>query len=329
MRTGNPSSAAASLLAALAIGLLAMTGSARAVAGDSAVRTADYLTDDAADDAFVTPVSYSTGTAGHKLKWLPYRPSKATLAAGSATMERTAQYTSEAPARPNEADPFNDPFGDKTRVSQVAPPTRIPDLEPPKKADLEPSPSDVLPRLLAEEPTLEGESFEESEVIGEEELERALVAGPGAGLEPCPVAADLKRIREITHDISAKGDKFPQECTLGEEPFQPRSWAPTTFTWKASGLCHKPAYFEDVQLERYGHSWGPYLQPVFSGAHFFLTVPVLPYKMGLYPPQECIYTLGYYRPGSCAPYMLDPLPLSIRAGLAEAGVWTGLIYAIP
>ena len=71
------------------------------------------------------------------------------------------------------------------------------------------------------------------------------------------------------------------------------------------------------------------MQPVISGAHFFVTVPVLPYKMGLYPPEECIYTLGYYRPGSCAPYLLDPIPLSIRAGLAEAGVWTGMVFLVP
>jgi hypothetical protein len=104
---------------------------------------------------------------------------------------------------------------------------------------------------------------------------------------------------------------------------------PTTFAWKASGLCHKPLYFEDVHLERYGHSWGPYLQPVISQGHFFLSVPVLPYMMGLCPPRECQYTLGYYRPGSCAPYMLDPLPISIRAALFEAGAWTGAAYLIP
>ena len=90
-----------------------------------------------------------------------------------------------------------------------------------------------------------------------------------------------------------------------------------------------PAYFEDVHLEGYGHSWGPYLQPIISGGRFFLTVPILPYKMGLYPPGECIYTLGHYRPGNCAPYMLDPLPLSVRAAVAQGGVWTGMVYAIP
>ena len=79
----------------------------------------------------------------------------------------------------------------------------------------------------------------------------------------------------------------------------------------------------NVQLERYGHMAGPWLQPLASCADFFVTIPILPYEMGLEPPNECIYTLGYYRPGSCAPYLLDPLPLSVRASLFEAGAWVG------
>jgi hypothetical protein len=94
-------------------------------------------------------------------------------------------------------------------------------------------------------------------------------------------------------------------------------------------LCHKPLYFEDIQLERYGHALGPWVQPFASGVHFFLTLPILPYKMGLELPDECMYTLGYYRPGDCAPYMLDPIPLSIRAGLFEAGAWVAGAAIIP
>ncbi len=99
--------------------------------------------------------------------------------------------------------------------------------------------------------------------------------------------------------------------------------------WKASGLCSKPLYFVQVQMERYGHSWGPILDPIVSGAHFFGTVPILPYKMGLQTPNECVYTLGYYRPGSCAPYMISPLGFTWRAAAFEAGVWTGGAFAIP
>jgi len=156
--------------------------------------------------------------------------------------------------------------------------------------------------------------------------------------EKCPTAQGEEfytPIRKLTIDttpqIAADGRvlEMPRECPLHGGEYVPRQWGRMAFAWKASGLCHKPLYFEDVHLERYGHSWGPYLQPLISGGHFFLTVPILPYKMGLYPPEECIYTLGYYRPGSCAPYLLDPLPLSVRAALAEAGAWVGGAYLIP
>lgn len=122
---------------------------------------------------------------------------------------------------------------------------------------------------------------------------------------------------------------LPVECHLIDEPYRDRNWIASTYTWKASGACHKPLYFEEVHLERYGHSAGPILQPLVSSAHFFGTLPILPYKMGVHPPTECMYTLGYYRPGNCAPYMLDPLPLSARGALFEAGAWVGGVVVIP
>ena len=145
----------------------------------------------------------------------------------------------------------------------------------------------------------------------------------------CPSIRDLKPIGEITNSIAPKGDLFPAECPLGSGPFQPRMWAMTTYTWKASGLCHKPLYFEQVSLERNGHSFAPVLEPVLSGAHFFATLPILPYKMGINPPWECQYPLGYYRPGSCAPHMIYPFPISLRGALVEGGVATGLVFLIP
>ncbi|HUG69256.1 MAG TPA: hypothetical protein VMM76_16005, partial [Pirellulaceae bacterium] len=64
----------------------------------------------------------------------------------------------------------------------------------------------------------------------------------------------------------------PTECSLGGDEFENREWLASTMTWKASGVCHKPLYFEEVQLERYGHTAGPVIQPVLSGAHFFLNI---------------------------------------------------------
>jgi hypothetical protein len=122
---------------------------------------------------------------------------------------------------------------------------------------------------------------------------------------------------------------LPVECVLEQTEFRPRSWVASTFVWKASALCHKPTYFEDEHLERYGHSCGPLLQPIVSAGHFFGTFPLLPYKMGLTPPHECLYTLGYYRPGNCAPYMLDPIPLSLRAAAFQAGSVAAGVAIIP
>lgn len=123
--------------------------------------------------------------------------------------------------------------------------------------------------------------------------------------------------------------ELPAECHIGNEPYTERSFATVTYTWKASGLCHKPLYFEQIQLERYGHSAGPLVQPILSGAHFFASAALLPYKMGINPLSECQYSLGYYRPGDCAPYLVPPLPISLRGAMAQTGAILGPLYFIP
>jgi hypothetical protein len=129
--------------------------------------------------------------------------------------------------------------------------------------------------------------------------------------------------------VSGKpGSDYPCECRLEGESFQPRRFATTMMTWKAAGYCHKPLYFEDWNLERYGHSHGP-LDPVFSAAHFFVTLPVLPYKMGVELPWECVYPLGYYRPGNCAPWTVPAIPISGRGLAVQAATVTGLVFLLP
>jgi hypothetical protein len=124
------------------------------------------------------------------------------------------------------------------------------------------------------------------------------------------------------------GNDYPCECRLEGETYEPRRFATTMFTWKAAGYCHKPLYFEDWNLERYGHSHG-WADPIISGAHFFATLPVLPYKMGVELPWECVYPLGYYRPGNCAPWTCPAIPISGRGLALEAATVTGLVFLLP
>jgi hypothetical protein len=139
----------------------------------------------------------------------------------------------------------------------------------------------------------------------------------------------FRSISDITNQIDPEPGNFPQECPLGGDPYKHRDFAATDFTWRASALCHKPLYFEDVQLERYGHTYGPVIQPCLSMVKFYASVICLPYKMGVEPPLECVYVLGYYRPGSCAPRTIGPIPISLRGTLVQLGASTGLTYLFP
>jgi hypothetical protein len=156
-------------------------------------------------------------------------------------------------------------------------------------------------------------------------------------LEDCEKGRTDIKNTGLTNSLSAQivnlrytgtGD-LPYECTVEATNFNQRAWGCLTYTWKASALCHKPLYFEEMSLERYGHSWGPICDPVISAAHFFGTLPILPYKMGVDTPCECQYALGYYRPGNCAPYMIEPFPISPRGAAIEAGFVVGAAAALP
>jgi len=161
------------------------------------------------------------------------------------------------------------------------------------------------------------------------DLEKEL-NGNGGETRYCLSTKDIKPISKLSTDITSLHGELPKDCPWGNDRrFTARAWHPLTYTWTASALCHKPLYFDDEHLERYGHMLGPWLQPIVSHGRFFVNVLILPYEMGLEPPNECMYALGYYRPGSCAPYYLDPIPLSVRASLFEASAWTAGAIIIP
>lgn len=131
---------------------------------------------------------------------------------------------------------------------------------------------------------------------------------------------------ELPADVAAA--RFAAEPTFFDTERVGRPWLQYAYHWQASGLCHKPLYFEQPNLERYGYNCG-IAQPFISAAHFFGTIPLLPYKMALDPPCECVYDLGYSRPGSCAPFECHVPRFSADALLVEGAVITGLIFLIP
>ncbi|NOY41844.1 MAG: hypothetical protein GXP26_08415 [Planctomycetes bacterium] len=126
---------------------------------------------------------------------------------------------------------------------------------------------------------------------------------------------------------------FAAKCAATQRPIVDRriqgDWAMTNQHWSATCLRHRPLYFEEINAERYGYTASYCLQPLISAGRFFLTIPALPYKMAVDRPHSCSYTLGHYRPGSCAPRRWHRMPLKATGSIVEAGVVLGLILLIP
>ncbi|MEM7474049.1 MAG: hypothetical protein AAF483_03595 [Planctomycetota bacterium] len=78
-------------------------------------------------------------------------------------------------------------------------------------------------------------------------------------------------------------------------------WINQNYTWISPVFAHKPLYFEQPNLERYGIGRSRLLQPAISATHFFWTIPLVPYKTLTHHPREKVYTLGRGRPGNCVP----------------------------
>jgi hypothetical protein len=122
---------------------------------------------------------------------------------------------------------------------------------------------------------------------------------------------------------------LPVRCGIHAPSDAPRSFIPATVQWKASGICHHPLYFEELQLERYGHEVGPVLQPVLSSAVFFGNVLMLPYHVGVNPPWECQYALGHERPGNCMPWTMETIPYSEPGTFLQAAAITSAVFILP
>jgi hypothetical protein len=224
------------------------------------------------------------------------------------TTEPSADLPTTEPAEPR--NPFNN----------------LPDDTPQFRSPTESPPVEFQPALPPDdsglgEPDLSDLPTASADVIEEERQKAAAACSQSFG------NLQMKTIEQVNLSIAVSGSEgvdYPFECSIDRGDWHPgRAWEQTTYLWKASALCHKPLYFEDEQLERYGHSFSPCCQPFISGAHFFCTLPVLPYCMGVSPPMECEYALGHYRPGSCAPYMINPVPISCRGALIQAGAVVG------
>ncbi|MCI0491463.1 MAG: hypothetical protein L0Z07_00835 [Planctomycetes bacterium] len=242
------------------------------------------------------------------------------------------QHASHDPFETGDA--AHDPFEQVPRVLPTAKAERALGIAPPEaQASLNAIPA---PRKLPELQPPRRLALLQSESMQSESLPPP--DGEATALpDPCRGAPE-KPISDLTINIQMPSGDLPQDhaAACWEQidaqagPFAAaRCWPVFNYHWNATCLYHRPLYFEEINLERYGYGCHACLQPAISAAHFFGTVPALPYCMTADCPGECVYTLGHYRPGSCPPWRRHCPPCDAVAGASEAGVLTGLIFLIP
>lgn len=142
-------------------------------------------------------------------------------------------------------------------------------------------------------------------------------------IDPNPIDWALPAGRPVP-DVDAK-----RYIKLGGTPYIPRTFERYDYHFAATDVYSNPLYFEDPQLERYGHTLPPLIQPIASVARFGGQLVLFPYQVAMKPFAAKIYPLGWYGPGEYTPYRLYQLPLNAKAAAAEVGTILGVGYATP
>lgn len=131
----------------------------------------------------------------------------------------------------------------------------------------------------------------------------------------------------FNRDIQNANEMFVYDPQMMLAPDMRPEAIPTGRTWRTPNMYHGYLMFEDANLERYGHTH-PKMQPFLSGAHFFTSVALLPYKTVVANTDRCVYSLGYYRPGDCNPAYRDCPPIDRRAALKQSLLTAGLLIGL-
>ncbi|MBW3595732.1 MAG: hypothetical protein KY475_00490 [Planctomycetes bacterium] len=169
---------------------------------------------------------------------------------------------------------------------------------------------------------------------------------PAPQVQPRQVDLSIRSIRSARTNLTpppafdaqgnplADPEDFSDQLVTAETIFYPSQYGPnwvehTRFP-EAAGYCHRPLYFEELNLERYGNSLG-LAQPAVSAAQFYGTVLALPYMATVERPWICYAPEPWYPPpGVAAPWQPPKrYPLRLDSAAVEAATVTGLILALP
>ena len=159
------------------------------------------------------------------------------------------------------------------------------------------------------------------------------IAQDASDLGKTRLRTDIREIRPTLGyamrniDAGQLPEGFNEKLDQGD--YIARQSSPAVLQWAPTNLYHNPLYFEDPALERYGHTYPPVVQPFASAGRFATQLVGLPYQMSLHPVHSREYTLGYYRPGECAPKKHYQIPFNEEAAIVQAAAMAGFFLIFP
>ena len=109
----------------------------------------------------------------------------------------------------------------------------------------------------------------------------------------------------------------------------PDPWPSFGSLASSSTSWHQPLYFADTNLERYGTSKYPRIQPLCSAAHFSASAIALPYQMATQHHGRTYRYSHPYEAGRYGYYERTLRPLDGQASLVQSAAVLGLIFALP
>lgn len=113
-----------------------------------------------------------------------------------------------------------------------------------------------------------------------------------------PMSSISVDIRERSGGPADRSSALTQSRPETWNAFQPPAVA---MAWAAPNIRYQPLYFENVRLERYGQTRGPWREVGDSARHFFISTALLPYHARFDHVRDCDYPLGFCRPGNSVP----------------------------
>jgi hypothetical protein len=258
-------------------------------------------------------------------------PSVATNPADAAILNSLLSVSEQAAQRPVAARPTDVPTAAsdtgpiatfaRARIEAVAPPMAI---APQPAAELLPAaPPQVRAEASAPPPTqpADGQLSDNQRIKSIRQI--------SLDITPPAIYDDTKALVQPPYDYAAEA--LP--ALAAQQPYTRGDLIDGGYEWHPEpvGLtfCYQPLYFEEVNLERYGRSYG-ILQPVVSLGNFYGRIPLLPYMALAQPARRCTYqahwTLPGYRIPGKEPHEFVP---SLHGAAAEVAALYGIILLIP